>query len=78
MNSKRKPAEAVITPQKQTKESFLLLDKKVNTVMINLIHSSQSALCDYSQDNKENKEICYNVLISLKTGGLRGLMYILL
>ena len=57
MNAKMKQAEVMITPQYKTEESVLLLNKNIDRVMINLIQSRQSALCDYSQDNKENKEI---------------------
>lgn len=45
--------------------------------MINLTQRRQSALCDYSQDNKDDKEICYNVVVSMKTEGLKRFMYIL-
>lgn len=78
MNTEMKQAEVMITPQYKTEESVLLLNKNIDRVMINLIQSRQSALCDYSQDNKENKEIWYNVVILLKTGGFEGFMYILL
>lgn len=57
MNTEMKQAEVMITPQYKTEESVLLLNKNIDRVMINLIQSRQSALCDYSQDNKENKEI---------------------
>lgn len=78
MNTEMKQAEVMITPQYKIEESVLLLNKNIDRVMINLIQSRQSALCDYSQDNKENKEIWYNVVILLKTGGFEGFMYILL
>lgn len=78
MNTKMKQAEVMITPQYKTVESVLLLNKNIDRVMINLIQSRQSALCDYSQDNKENKKKWYNVVILLKTGGFEGFMYILL
>lgn len=78
MNTEMKQAEVMITPQYKTEESVLLLNKNIDRVMINLIQSRQSALCDYSQDNRENKEIWYNVVILLKTGGFEGFMYILL
>lgn len=77
-NTEMKQAEVMITPQYKTEESVLLLNKNIDRVMINLIQSRQSALCDYSQDNKENKEIWYNIVIHLKTGGFEGFMYILL
>lgn len=78
MNTEMKQAEVMITPQYKIEESVLLLNKNIDRVMINLIQSRQSALCDYSQDNRENKEIWYNVVILLKTGGFEGFMYILL
>lgn len=57
MNSKMKQAEMMITLQYKTEECVPLLNKNIDRVMINLIQSRQSALCDYSQDNKEKKEI---------------------
>lgn len=57
MNSKMKQVEMMITLQYKTEECVPLLNKNIDRVMINLIQSRQSALCDYSQDNKEKKEI---------------------
>ena len=66
----------MIMLQSQTEEICSFVRQKVNRVMIDLIHSSQLALCDYSHDNKENIEIRYNVLISPQTGELRCFIYL--
>ena len=66
----------MIMLQSQTEEICYFVRQKVDRVMIDLIHNSQLALCDYSHDNKENIEIRYNVLISPQTGELRCFIYL--